>query len=150
MNLVLDLDTFVGNFLLEVSDGTVGDPVVDCQGEMVGYLTQKLDVVSTKRIGLQAGEPKCTGAPVRRVRCQPAKGSISQLKAPQFLCRYCTSLISITVRYLKRLLMLKDAPKQGLFHRDVFTGLPHGGAMAPQYFAPVFGVEDDIEKIEVK
>jgi hypothetical protein len=46
--------------------------------------------------------------------------------------------------------MLKDAPKQRLFDRDVFTGVRHGGAMAPQYFAPVFGVEDDIEKIEVK
>jgi hypothetical protein len=87
---------------------------------------------------------------MRRVQWQPAKGSISQLKAPQFLCRYCTALISITVRYLKRLLMLKDAPKQCLFDRDVFTGFRHGGAVAPQYFAPVFGVEDEIEKIEVK
>jgi hypothetical protein len=46
--------------------------------------------------------------------------------------------------------MLKDAPKQGLFDRDVFTGLRHGGAVAPQYFAPVFGVDDNIEKIEEK
>jgi hypothetical protein len=117
---------------------------------LVRYLTQKLDVVRSERIGLRASKTEGSEPTIRRVQWQPAKRSISQVEVPQSLCHYGAALISFTVCYPERLLMLIDAPKQCLFDWEVCIGLRLGGGEAPVRFIPVFVVDDDVDKIEGK